>query len=178
MNDTTRTRTAFFVLTALSLGAAAQDAPLWGPHVDIEAKPGSKRTLGEVDLFLPLSQDARTLVFGNLRTRLDNKSSYEGNLGAGIRRMLDNGWNFGAYGYFDRRRSETGHYYNQATLGAEALGPDWDFRANVYLPLGERVRTLNTTVTDGGPSTAALVGTVIQVTTPGTTTSTREDFRS
>jgi parallel beta-helix repeat protein len=170
-------RILFLAPAVLAVGMAhAQSSPtLWGPHVDVEAKPGSKRTLGEADLFLPLSQDARTLVFGNLRTRFDNQNSYEGNLGIGVRRMYDSGWNLGAYGYVDRRRSETGQYYNQTTLGAEALGPDLDFRANAYVPHGDRVRTLGTTVTDGGPSTAALVGTVIQVTTPGSTTSTREE---
>lgn len=173
----TRTTIALIALSTTLAGfARAEPAPtLWGPHIDIEAKPGSKRTLGEADLFLPLSQDARTLVFGNLRTRLDNKSSYEGNLGGGVRRMLDSGWNLGAYGYFDRRRSDTGNHFNQVTLGAEALGPDWDLRANAYVPQGDRVRTLSTTVTDGGPSTAALVGTVIQVTTPGSTTAVHEE---
>ena len=160
MNDMTRTRNAVFVLTALALGTAHADpAPLWGPHIDLEAKPGSKRTLGEVDLFLPLSQDARTLVFGNLRARLDNQSSYEGNFGAGVRRMYDGGWNLGAYGYWDHRRSGNGNFFDQATLGAEALGRDWDFRANAYVPVGTRAYALTP------ESTAAVSGASVQVTT-------------
>ena len=163
-------------LAAFSLGAAAQEAsPKWGPHIDVEAKPGSKRTLGEADLFLPLSQDASTLVFANLRGRFDNQTSREGNLGLGVRHMLEGGWNLGAYGYADRRRSpDSGYYYNQVTLGAEALGRDWDFRANTYLPRGTRVRELSTSTVVGIP-TAALVGTTIQVTTPGSITTTREE---
>ena len=40
----TLTRTAFLALTAFAAGIARADsAPLWGPHIDIEAKPGSKR---------------------------------------------------------------------------------------------------------------------------------------
>ncbi len=156
----TITRTAFLALTALAAGIAHGDsAPLWGPHIDIEAKPGSKRTLGEVDLFLPLSQDARTLVFGNLRARLDNQSSYEGNFGAGVRRMYDGGWNVGAYGYWDHRRSGNGNFFDQATLGAEALGRDWDFRANAYLPVGTRAYALSP------ESTAAVSGASVQVST-------------
>ncbi|MDP1772553.1 MAG: inverse autotransporter beta domain-containing protein [Methylobacter sp.] len=161
-------------LVAFSFGAMAQEPPpedsesKWGAHIDFEAKPGSKRTLGEADLFVPLVQDERTLVFGNLRGRMDDNSSHEGNLGLGVRRMLPKGWNLGTYGYFDRRRTDEGNYFNQATVGAEALGSDWDFRANGYIPLGDRIRDLGTT--GGGPSTAALSGTVVQITTPGSIT--------
>ena len=161
-------RLGLWSLAFFSFGAAAQDAPKWGPHIDLEAKPGSKRTLGEADLFLPLSQDARSLLFANLRTRFDNHSSREGNFGLGWRQMQDSGWNLGLYGYFDRRRSpNTGYYYNQATLGAEALGQDWEFRANSYVPVGTKVHTLGTT---GGVSTASLSGATIQVTTSAIST--------
>lgn len=152
-------------LAAFAFGAMAQEqssgspTPKWGAHIDFEAKPGSKRTLGEADFFLPLSQDADTLVFGNLRARLDNQSSYEGNLGAGVRRMFDNGWNLGAYGYWDHRRSGNGNFFDQATLGVEALGRDWDFRANGYLPVGTRAYAL------APESTAAISGAAVQVTT-------------
>ncbi|MGD9788677.1 MAG: inverse autotransporter beta domain-containing protein [Sulfuricellaceae bacterium] len=138
---------------------AQENAPKWGPHVDVEAKPGNKRTLSEADVFLPLAQDARNLVFANLRGRFDNHDSREGNLGLGWRQMRENGRNLGLYGYFDRRRSpDTGYYYNQATLGVEALGPDWEFRANGYVPLGTKARDLGTV------STASLTGTSVQVT--------------
>lgn len=151
-------------LALLPCVATAQDgdSPKWTHHIDLEAKPGSKRSLGEADLFLPLAQDDRTLIFANLRSRFDDNSSREGNLGIGWRQMQESGWNFGLYGYFDRRRSDNGNYFNQATLGAEALGQNWDFRANGYLPVGTRVRTLGTT---GGTTTAAISGAEIQVTT-------------
>jgi len=89
--------------------------------------------------------------------------------------MLQGGWNLGGYGYLDRRRSgESGEYYNQVTLGAEALGRDWDVRGNAYLPQGDRVRDLGS-ATSGGASTASIVGTTVQVTTGGTTTTTTEE---
>lgn len=160
MTNIARNVTTGIALTALAVGIAyADSSPIWGPHIDIEAKPGSKRTLGEADLFLPLSQDARTLVFGNLRARFDNQNSYEGNLGAGIRRMLEGGWNLGAYGYWDHRRSGNGNFFDQATLGAEALGRDWDYRANVYVPVGTRAYAL------APESAAAISGAAVQVTT-------------
>jgi hypothetical protein len=139
------------------------DDSKWGPHIDFEAKPGSKRTLGEADLFMPVTQNADTLVFANLRARFDDDSSREGNLGAGVRHMLEGGWNLGAYGYLDRRRSpDTHYYYNQTTVGAEALGRDWDFRANTYVPSGTRVRDLGTTP---GVSSAAVSGASVLITT-------------
>ncbi len=151
---------AAFSLSAMAQGQAPGDpGPKWSPHIDVEAKPGSKRTLGEMDLFLPIAQDARSLVFVNLRGRFDDQTSQEGNLGLGLRRMEANGWNLGLYGYLDRRRTNNGNHFNQTTLGAEALGQDWDVRANAYLPLGERVRGL------GDSSSAALSGTTVQVTT-------------
>jgi hypothetical protein len=47
------------------------------------------------------------------------------------------------------------------------LGRDFDFRANAYLPFGERVKDLGST--PGGATFASLVGSTIQVTTLGAT---------
>lgn len=143
------------------LPAAGQAQDKWGAHIDLEAKPGSRRSLGEADLFVPLMQDARLLVFGNLRLRMDDHSGREGNLGLGVRQMMDGGFNLGGYVYLDRRRSETGNGFNQVTLGAEALGRDWDLRGNVYLPTGSKVRDLGLT----GPSSASVAGNTVTVTT-------------
>lgn len=110
----------------------------WGAHVDIEGKIGSKRDLGELDFFLPLSQNDDTLIFGNIRGRFDNQNSEEGNIGIGIRHMHSSGWNFGSYAYFDRRSTSNNHRFNQITFGAEALSANWDVRANAYLPVGRK----------------------------------------
>lgn len=127
-------------------GAVAQSAertPKWGAHVDMEGKLGTDRNLGEADLFLPLSQNDVTLLFANLRTRFDDNDSVEGNFGLGIRHMLESGWNLGAYGYFDRRRTEFHNHFNQATFGLEALSLDWDLRGNMYVPFGRRVHQVD-----------------------------------
>ncbi len=147
------------LLAAQAHGQSGAAGEKWGAHIDIEAKPGSKRTLGEADLFLPLRQDARSLVFANLRMRVADHGNLEGNLGLGWRRMQESGWNLGVYGYLDRRRTNNGNYFHQTTLGAEALGRDWDFRANGYLPIGTRAHAL------APENTAALSGTTVQVTT-------------
>ncbi|WP_334157475.1 inverse autotransporter beta domain-containing protein [Oryzomicrobium sp.] len=159
--DSTARPAVSLCLAAFAMAATAQDgAAQWLPHLDFEGKLGNKRNIGEADFFLPIAQDARTLYFANVRTRFDSESGREGNLGLGVRHMLENGWNLGTYGYFDRRRSsDTGYYYNQTTLGVEALGRDVDLRANAYVPVGTRTHDL------GSTSTAALSGSTVQVTT-------------
>ena len=147
--------------SCLSSPAAAQSTPSrWGAHLDFEAKPGTKRSLGEADLFVPLWQDGRNLVFGNLRGRFDDGDGREGNLGLGLRRMVESGWNLGGYAYFDRRKSENSFYYSQATFGGEALGRDWDVRANAYLPQGERVHDLGTASTASVSAATVVVSSV------------------
>lgn len=133
-------RRALLAATALTaLGTAARaEEPKWGGWVDAGGKIGTKRDIGEVDIFLPLAQDGTRLLFADLRGILDDQHQREGNFGLGYREMLDNGWNLGGYGFYDRRRSGTGHYFSQATLGLEALGADFDARINGYLPLGTR----------------------------------------
>jgi hypothetical protein len=80
--------------------------------------------------------------------------------------MLDAGWNVGAYGFYDRRHTEEGSNFNQATFGAEALSVDWDLRANVYHPFGDKANTISSSG-GSGPSSATLVGSSIIITTPG-----------
>ena len=121
----------------------AQDTTLnkWGAHIDLEGKLGDDRDIGEVDLFIPLSQDDDTLLFGTLRGRIDNQDSEEGNFGLGMRQMMSNGWNIGGYGYFDRRNTGFDNSFNQITLGAEALSETFDLRANVYVPFGDTTKS-------------------------------------
>jgi hypothetical protein len=134
--------------------ALAQDAK-WGPHIDLEAKPGTKRSLGEGDAFIPLAQDGTTLLFANLRHRFDDSDGNEGNYGLGVRHMLESGWNLGAYGYFDRRRTEYDNHFNQVTFGVEVLSMDWDARANYYAPVGRRTHLVDAL------STAEVSGTTV-----------------
>ncbi len=139
--------------TAQPVPSAPASLPAkWGPHIDLEGKLGSERHIGEADVFYPLWQNGATMLFGNLKARLDDNASREGNYGLGLRHMLENGWNLGTYGYFDRRRTEHHNYFNQITAGVEALSLDWDFRANAYIPEGRRshpVDSLNTAKFEG-----------------------------
>src|SRR3546814_16678600 len=108
-------------LAAGETHAAESPAPKWAPHIDLEGKGGTKRSLGEADLFIPLAQDGDTLLFSSLRTRMDDNDGAEGNFGLGVRHMLETGWNLGTYAYLDRRKTEWDHYFSQVKLGLEAL---------------------------------------------------------
>lgn len=141
----------------------------WGPFLDVEGMVGTQRSIGELDLFVPLGQNEQTLLFSDFRFKADNQNSLEGNLGLGARHMLPGGWNLGGYGYFDRRQTPNYNYFSQLTFGAEMLGTNFDFRANTYWPIGQTSASMGTT---GGPTTAAVSGSTLLVTTPQTTTST------
>lgn len=144
----------------MSSASAQQGAPKWGAHVDVEAKPGTKRNIGEADFFLPLMQDERTLFFGNARLRIADHDNKEGNLGLGYRRMLEGGWNIGGYAYYDRRSTQFNNTFSQVMLGGEALGQDWDLRANAYRPTGTRVRAIDTASTASISGAAVVVSSV------------------
>lgn len=131
------------ISAASMMAAHGAEQAKWGPYIDLEGKLGSKRNIGEANIFIPVVQDAQTLYFANVRARLDDDSDREGSLGGGVRHMHDSGWNFGAYGFVDHRRTTYNNSYNQATVGVEALGRDIDWRANVYQPFGTKSKTLS-----------------------------------
>jgi hypothetical protein len=151
------------LIAFLATPTFAQDTPKWGPHFDVELKPGLHRSLMEGDLFLPVTQDADTLVFGDLRARFDDESAHEGNFGMGIRQMVNPSWILGGYGYYDRRTTGLGSEFEQMTLGLEALGRDWEFRTNLYVPFGSTVNGSS----DANPSLHFAPGGVVQLVAPG-----------
>jgi hypothetical protein len=145
--------------------AAPADASKWGAHLDLEGKWGNRRALGDIGLFAPLWQSATSLFFTDIRGRLDDQNSREGNFGLGLRHMLPGGWNAGIYGYYDARRTGSDNFFQQATLGAELLSADFDLRVNGYLPFGKR--EYQTGGGAGGAPFAQLTGGTLQIVTPG-----------
>lgn len=151
---------ALLTVTALCgwpLADLHADEAKWAPWLDVGGKFGHTRHIGEADLFLPVAQDGERLLFLDLRGIMDNLEQREGNFGLGYRQMLENGWNLGAYGFFDRRQSSTAHHYSQVTVGAEALGPDMDLRVNGYIPIGQTTNEVE------GSARADIVGGTIQI---------------
>src|SRR5215469_5665743 len=116
----------------LAQTTGASEPLKWGPFLDLDGKAGTKRNIGEGDLFVPFLQNSTSMLFTDIRGRFDDHSNDEGNFGLGVRHMLSSGWNVGAYGYYDRRHTELGSTFGQGTFGLEALSIDWDLRANLY----------------------------------------------
>jgi len=144
--------------------AGPADAPKWGAHLDLEGKWGNRRSLGDIGLFAPLWQSPTSLFFTDIRGRLDDQDSREGNFGFGLRHMLPSGWNAGVYGYYDARRTGHGSFFQQATLGTELLSADFDLRVNGYLPFGKREHGIGGA---GGTPFAEFANGTIEIVTPG-----------
>ncbi|MEE9451146.1 MAG: inverse autotransporter beta domain-containing protein, partial [Gammaproteobacteria bacterium] len=91
-----------------------------------------------IDAFIPILQMPSTLWYTNFRGFSRSKSGFEGNLGTGIRWIsADNSTLAGAYGFFDRRRTETGNYFNQGVVGGELWYNNLFIGGNVYVPMGQ-----------------------------------------
>lgn len=138
----------------------------WGPWVEMGGRFSDSRSIGEANLFAPVWQNSDSLLFFDVRASFDNHHAREGNFGLGFRHMLDNGWNLGGYGYLDVRRSSAGNSFYQTTLGVEALGETFDFRANAYLPIGKREKWQATSTSTSTISTApeaVLTGTSLAI---------------
>jgi len=127
-----------WILLVITNAIAQDKEKKWQPFLDVEGKLGSHRHLGEVDVFIPILQNKNTLFYTDIRYRLDNQDSREGNYGLGIRHILPSDWIIGGYTYYDRRKTPYNNYFSQITAGFEALSVDWDFRANVYIPTGKK----------------------------------------
>lgn len=141
----TNNRTLLLCATALcatlapSLPALAEDAPLWGPHLEVGGKVGTKTDVGETTLFVPLFQTFDRLIYTDIRGSFGSPGSQEFNAGLGVRQIIDNRWIVGAYGFLDYRRSQHNNHFTQVTLGAEAMSERLGLSANVYLPFGKTV---------------------------------------
>lgn len=108
------------------------------PRADVYVKGRSGRTIMGTELWMPLSWNGRLLTYTDLRLVHDTLESMEGNAGLGLRLVSEDKQRiYGAYGFYDRRRSSYDQYYSQATFGGELLTDHWDVRGNYYLPLSD-----------------------------------------
>ncbi len=128
----------WWVAAVLALALAGEGrAGEIAPRLDLSLLPGTDRILGSVDVFWPVLQWESQLLFLDFRTLVGSRDVFEGNAGLGYRRSVGD-WVLGAHAFADHRRSEHGNWFRQATVGLEAQGSIWEFRANAYLP--ENVR--------------------------------------
>jgi hypothetical protein len=114
---------------------ATEDGPLRG-RADTGLKLGTERSLLGTEFWVPLAQDRDRVLYTDLRLMRDDQDNFEGNLGFGYRQIYG-GAVLGGHGWIDRRHTDLGSTFHQATLGVEALGRDLDFGANGYVPLSD-----------------------------------------
>lgn len=132
----------FTLISIMSPFVLGEEAPLWTPRIELEAKMGSKRDIGKAKLFLPLTQNEESLLFVDLRGHTTNNSSNEFNAGLGYRSIFSDDVILGGYGFFDHSKTQNNNNFNQATLGIEVLTPTWDARINTYIPVGVKSHSL------------------------------------
>lgn len=125
-----------------SSALAQQSTPAkWQPHIEAEGKISNDRSIGEGGIFIPVWQESDRMVFTDIRGRFDNQDSEELNLGLGYRQQINNEWIIGGYAFYDRRNSPNENTFHQATIGAEAMSTDLEFRINGYLPENDEKST-------------------------------------
>ncbi|QDV52257.1 right-handed parallel beta-helix repeat-containing protein [Gimesia fumaroli] len=144
-----------FIVTAQSSAQDPEwfeeDADLYRAYFDFSGMAGGVNDAGQGLLFVPLAQDEESLFFADLRGNIFDNSSAEGNFGLAYRRMIDDQWIAGAYGFYDVRRSEYNNIFKQGSFGLELLSIEWDFRVNGYVPnlKQKRVDSLSTAYLSG-----------------------------
>ena len=114
--------------------AQEDTTPRFTSSVYLGTKLGNPRIIGQFGIFGPVHQDERSLWFMDVRGRIDNQSTGEGNFGLGYRRIFgDDRFMLGGYGYFDVLRA-SGKPFVQGTVGLELNSEYWSLRGNGYIP--------------------------------------------
>ena len=124
-------------LTAVAVGVAHAHASDIKAFTEFEGRWQSEQSLGALGIMLPLQLDATRTFFVDLNGSFVEAGIRQASLGAGYRFGTGGDWLFGLYGYYDYQQSRLGNDFHQLSLGAEALGPIFETRANIYLPLGD-----------------------------------------
>ena len=130
------------------------------PNAYAGMKIGNERIIGQFGFLGPIVQSRNSLVFMDLRGRVDDQTSGEGNFGLGVRHVFgDRRFVGGAYGYFDILRSAQSNTFVQGTFGLEFSSEHWMARGNAYIP-EDRDQVISYL---GGPEGPQFVGTTIKI---------------
>lgn len=130
--------------------------PPWGPqatvggllgfsHNNITDKNDDKFIYG--NLIVPVKQDSNSMWYVDGRqTVTSDCCNFVTNVGGGYRKIINNSYILGGYGFIDYEHSEYDNNFFQGHLGGEYLSPTWQVRVNGYVPIGDRNQS-----TDNGP---------------------------
>jgi len=103
---------------------------------------GRNDSITAVELFPYLLADDH-LIFGDMRGFVSNIGQFGGNVGVGYRYWVDD-WErvLGASFWYDADDT-TKQLYHQLGLSLETYGRMWDFRTNLYWPIGDTEKIFN-----------------------------------
>ena len=121
-------------LAAVAVGVAHAHATDIGGFTEFESRWLGGEAAGNLGIMLPFRIDDSQSFFVDLSGAFVEGGVRQGSLGAGYRFAMPSQWTFGVYGYYDYLRSSYGNDFHQLSFGAEALGPIFETRANIYLP--------------------------------------------
>ena len=131
----------------------------WSPQFEIEGKASNSGRRAVIPkIMVPIHQNENAMLFTDIRTRQENGSSDEYNLGLGYRQIIDRSVILGGFVQFDSLRSESHNTYKQATFGFEALSENFDARLNFYRPEGDVNNVGATSVAFGSDSQILISG--------------------
>ncbi|WP_029057666.1 S-layer family protein [Stappia stellulata] len=120
--------------------AFAQDSQrLWGAWGELGAQAGAE-TNAFLEGFMPIGQDADSIVFLDMRLDYGENSRGSTSLGLGIREIVGPDLILGANVFVDAVRTENSNTFAGATLGLEAFTSIFDLRINAHVPIGGRTR--------------------------------------
>ena len=110
----------------------------FGAGVDVGDGIGFDENFATFEYMTPLGSDfVWDILFTDLRLLVREGSKVGANLGLAYRTYdLDRNRIYGANIFYDYRETAFNEF-GQVGLGAESLGPIWDFRANFYMPLSD-----------------------------------------
>jgi hypothetical protein len=123
-------------------GLAADDAKDLSVYFRPAVRFGTDdRVLYIMDFLVPVYRGDTNIVFLNTKLTPDNQDNWETNLGIGYRHlMFSDKLVLGANVFYDLRRTDSGNYWHQVGLGAEAMTEINKYlaltgRFNYYIPL-------------------------------------------
>ena len=131
-------------------------ATLRGTYFDIRNMSGDgvgyRNGYSQIGAFTPFWLNEDAFIAPNARLILTDNSRVGVNAGL-VARQYSSGSDriYGINGYLDSDQTAYGNRYQQATLGLESLGTNWDFRANGYFAFGTSDRFLNEICVSGNP---------------------------
>ena len=139
------------------------------PRIETNFRPGTERSIGMVELWIPIAQDMNRgmVVYTDIRFMDDNSDNNEFNAGVGYRKIvrglphLGDGI-AGVHGWIDKRSTKNDNTFIQTTLGAEWKGDNLDILANSYISLSDgkkRIEENTNTNNAGFAGTQILVNT-------------------